>query len=246
MVIVFEYYNISNIIFHFAKLTKQLQEQVKSQDADLIEERNKNLTNIVKTVTKKKKSNKKIAKVTTNDNVEETVVCSEYVKMVQEKKNRNKRKLQDLRLIKKTPMPKQNDLGKERTNLKEVEVNTTARRKVMQSPEVATKVKPKKPGRKKKTVCSFDHKMYGTNYCEESDKRYLLKENDLHDVKCQNCKKCFSVDGEKNSIVPTLKEPIYVCRGRQKHNCTFSFCYSCFQQRFLDNTSGKRARRGNK
>ena len=174
------------------------------------------------------------------------VVCSNYVKMIQEKKLRNKKKLQDLGLVEKTPTPNNTNQDKEKNTPKNVEEKKSARCKLMQSPRETPKAKSAKSRKKLKVSCPFDHKLYGTNYCEENDKRYLEEGYDLRDVKCQGCKKCFSVDGGNKSIIPTLKEPLYVCRGRQKHQCTFSFCYSCFQRRFLDSTAGKRPRRGQK
>ena len=191
------------------------------------------MTEIVKAVSNKRKPARKKPKITENETNNETVVCSEYVKMVQEKKKRNKEKLQDLGLVPKTPTPIRNSQDKNKNSPKEVKNNKTARRKLMQSPRQSPKTKSNKSGKNMKVACPFDHKLYGTNYCEEDDKRYLEEDSELHDVKCQGCKKCFSLDGGKNSIVPTFKQPLYVCRGRQKHQCTFSFCYSCFPGQYI-------------
>ena len=162
--------------------------------------------------------------------------------MVQEKKNRNKRKLQELGLVEKTPTPRADTESKLDVQSK-AGTKTGARRKIMQSPKSGRKGKVKNDRKKTAKKCPFDHKLFDTNYCEENDKRYVGQDYDLHNVTCQGCNKNFSLDGKKNSLVPTLKEPMFVCRGRQKHHCTFGYCYICYQSRFLNNSTGRRSRR---
>jgi len=173
------------------KLAKQLQEQTKSNDVELLQEKNRNVTEIVKDVSKKKKPARKKPKITENETNTEPVVNSDYVKMVQEKKKRNKRKLQDLGLVPNTPTPNCNSQDTDENTPKQVEKKKTARRKLMQSPRQSAKAKSMKSGKNMKVTCPFDHKLYGTNYCEENDKRYVEQDYDLRDVKCQGCKKCF-------------------------------------------------------
>ena len=224
------------------QLSKQLQDKAKSDDLELLEEKERNVKEIVKEVTKKSKRGSNISKKNCDERKDEKVVCSDYVKMVREKKKRNKRKLQELGLVEKTPTPKGTTESKAASGTK-CEKKTGARRKIMQSPKNRKNAKSKSPRKKVNKTCPFDHKLFDTNYCEENDKRYVGEEYDLHNVHCQGCKKCFSVDNKKNSVVPTLKEPLYVCRGRQKHQCTFSYCFSCYQSRFLKNSSTRRSRR---
>ena len=207
----------------------------------MLESSNKNVKEIVKKVTKQKKPKQRKEVAAPQNVVEDPVVCSDYLKMVQEKTRRNKRVLQDLGLVAKTPTPKREK--KETTKTTPSTKKKTARRKIMQSPKQAPKRKSVRP---KKKACPFDHSLYTTSYCEETDKRYVGQDYDLMNVKCQGCTNKFSMDGRKSSIVPSLKEPLYVCRGRQKHECTFCFCYGCFQKRFLDDSSGKRVRRSTK
>ena len=184
---------------------------------------------IVKQVSNKSKRVSTNAKKGNDGRINEQVVCSEYVKMVQEKKKRNKRKLQELGLVEKTPTPQSMKTAKAAVNQSKGEKKPGARRKIMQSPKGNKRAKSKNDWKKVVTKCPFDHNLFDTNYCEEDDKRYVGQDYDLHNVKCQGCKKCFSLDGKKDSVVPTLKEPIYLCQGRQKHHCTFSYCYSWFQ-----------------
>ena len=97
----------------------------------MLEEKTKNLSAIIKAVSKKNTSK---PKEKTKATIEEPVVCSDYVKMIQEKKLRNKKKLQDLGLVEKTPTPNNTNQDKEKNTPKNVEEKKSARRKLMQSP----------------------------------------------------------------------------------------------------------------
>ena len=66
------------------------------------------------------------------------------------------------------------------------------------------------------------------SYKEEGDKRYFKKDMELFNTKCAKCKKHFSnVDGD-NIIVPSIANPVYVCLGRNKYNCSHSICHKCY------------------
>ena len=231
---------ISNIFsfnsFRILQLVNQLKEQSISQDKELLEEKTKNMSNIVKMslTTKKKAAKKKESKP--EDNVkEDAIVCFEYLEKVNAKRGRNKRKLQELGLIEKTPTPKK---GKQMDlkGLLKKKANTKVRRKIMQSDE-------KNNENREKMKCPYDHACYSTSYKEESDRRYLDSKNDLFGVNCQVCSKGFSMEEEANTITPSQKQPMYVCLGRGKHQCTHSICYKCYHELFMKHRSRRRSTR---
>ena len=206
------------------------------QDRELLEEKEKNVSNIVKissAVTKKKRQASKKQSIDKNLVEEEPIMCSEYLEQVKLKRGRNKKKMQELGLLEKTPTPKRLKLSKNPNSPKGRE--STAFRKIMQSP----KNKTVKSGKKQ---CPYDHKCYSTSFKEEPDRRYLGSEFDIFGVKCQACNKKFSNEVEKNCIAPSISAPMYVCHGRGKHECTHSICYQCFQELFMKHSSTRRSR----
>ena len=162
-----------------------------------MEEKARNVKEIVKQVSTKSKRVTTNAKKRDDGRKAEQVVCSEYVKMVQEKKKRNKRKLQELGLVEKTPTPQSIKTSKANVNQSKAEKKPGARRKIMQSPKGNKRAKSKNDRKKVVKKCPFDHNLFDTNYCEEDDKRYVGQDYDLHNVKCQACQKSFLLDGKK-------------------------------------------------
>ena len=153
-------------------------------DRKLLEENEKNVSKLVKQLATIQKKAKVSKKKSFNETVveEEGIVCSEYLEKVNIKRGRNKKKLQDLGLLHKTPTPKKRkgtDLNSNKGR------DTTARKKIIQSP----KDKTVNPRRNKK--CPYDHKYYSTSYKEENDCRYLGSDYDLFGIKCQECSKIF-------------------------------------------------------
>ena len=173
--------------------------------------------------------------------------------MVNRKKNRNKRKLQDLGLVEKTPTPKRNSVTANSTSNRRQSprVNVgrkNARRKIMQSPtETGTKTQKKVTKKvkspKKIMKCPYNHKSFSANYNEEHDKRYVGEGYDLFEVRCFGCKKEMTKETKKNCIVPTIRAPMYVCQGRQKYECRHCFCYGCYQKKFMNQNTKRASRR---
>ena len=236
---------MTNILFPssvilYIQLAKKLQEQSEKNDRELLDERNKNIKSIVKFVTSEKKSAKKKSKKNEEIVADANVPCSEYLKMVKGKRNRNKRKLQDLGLMQKTPTPKKDDQS---TSSKKTPQSKTkgknVRRKIMQSPADADSKSPAE----EKMKCPFNHQDFNTNYNEEHDRRYVGSGYDLHNVNCQKCKKKFSKEFADNCITPNIKLPMYVCQGRQKYHCSHCYCYECYQDSFMKDSAKRTSRR---
>ena len=104
--------------------------------------------------------------------MDDPVKCSDYLNLVNRKRNRNKRKLQDLGLMEKTPTPKSRSITPKSTSTsrKSPRINeekNNARRKIMQSP-ISSSEEKKSPTKEEK--CPFDHKCFSANYNEEQDK----------------------------------------------------------------------------
>ena len=179
------------------------------------------------TASKKKPSNEAVPD-------DESIVNSEYVEKVKVKRGRNKKKLQELGLLDKTPTSKRNKSSDSNANKQS---GTTARKKILQSPKDES-VRPRK-----KKHCPYDHTCYSTSYKEENDRRYLGIGLDLFGVKCQICSKNFEKDETENCITPSFVAPMYVCHGRGKHDCKHSICYECYQKLFMEHSSTRRSRR---
>ena len=225
--------------FRNMQLAKQLREQGENKDKELLDERNKNIKTIVKSVTsKKKKTQRKKASKKHEEIVDDPAESPEYLNMVIRKRNRNKRKLQDLGLVGKTPTSESSSLTRKSPRNSE---KMNARRKIMQSPTSLSKKKNETP--KKAEKCPFDHKCFSANYNEENDKRYFGHGYDLFEVYCQGCKKEFTKEATGNCITPTLRAPMYVCQGRQKYSCCHSFCYGCYQEKFMKSNAKRPSRR---
>ena len=91
---------------------------------------------------------------------------------------------------------------------------------------VTIRLTSKKPAREE-LKCIYDHKDYIGGYEQESDKRYFNVGNDLHGTHCDECMSLFSCKEEKDMITPSIREPIFVCLGRRKHDCKHSLCSKC-------------------
>ena len=206
------------------------------QDREFLEEKEKNVSNIVKissATTKKKKQASRKKSIDNNLVEEEPIMCSKYLEKVKLKRGRNKKKMQELGLLEKTPTPKRLKPTTKPNSPKGR--GTAACRKIMQSPK-------NKTVKSRNKQCPYDHKCYSTSYKEETDRRYLGSDFDLFGVKCQGCNKKFSNEVEKNCIAPSFSAPMYVCHGRGKHECTHSICYQCYQELFMKHSSTRRSR----
>ena len=99
---------------------------------------------------------------------------------------------------------------------------------------------------KKKVIdeskCMYDHKDYIGGYEQETDKRYYNVGNDLHGTHCDECMLLFSAKEEIDMITPSIKDPIFVCLGRHKHDCKHSLCTKCHLKK-LDSGGGRPRRR---
>lgn len=160
----------------------------------------------------------------------ENIPCSQYLQMVMSKRKKNRTKLQDLGLLDKTPTPKKRKGTKRIYSPKEQRKSPAARRKLT-SPKKTESVEIK---------CPYDHSCFSTSYNEENDKRYLEKRYDLFGVKCQGCEKLFTKIEKTNTLTPTNVAPMYVCCGRTIHKCLHSFCYACYQSRFMEHNPRRR------
>ena len=79
------------------------------QDRELLQEKEKNVSNIVKissAMTKRKKQPRKKQAIEKNVVEETPIMCSQYLEKVKLKRGRNKKKMQELGLLDKTPTPK--------------------------------------------------------------------------------------------------------------------------------------------
>ena len=202
---------------------------MENTDVELSQEKEKNVKNIVSTVSGKKPSHPKKRSGKIKDSIE-NIPVSQYLQMVKSKRKKNRTKLQDLGLLAKTPTPKKRKCNKRILSPKERKQSPAARRKLT-SPKKAKSVDEK---------CPYDHFCYSTSYNEEKDKRYLEKRYDLFGVKCQGCKKSFTRIDTNNTITPTNAAPMYVCCGRTKYKCLHSFCYACYQSRFMEHNPRRR------
>ena len=90
-----------------------------------------------------------------------------------------------------------------------------------------------------KGKCKIDHSDVGM-FKEEVDKRYCNEKGDLHGVKCASCGWKFGDKEEAGVVVPSVKCPIYVCSGRNLHDCTYSLCNICYVER---SNNGSRTRK---
>ena len=118
----------------------KLHEQTESQDNEFLEEKEKNVSNIVKissatTTTKKKQASRKKS-IDNNLVEEELIMCSKYLEKVKLKRGRNKKKMQELGLLEKTPTPKRLK-PTTKPNSPKGRANTACR-KIMQSPKNKT------------------------------------------------------------------------------------------------------------
>lgn len=181
----------------------------------------------------RKKSNPKM------DAESETVVNSEYVKIVNHKRARNKSKMVELGLATKTPIPKKSSATSPKKSSTKKTATKQAQRVLM--PKESPK-KRKRRTKKSSPVCPCDHQDYSATFNEESDKRYCQPAHDLNNVKCQICNLKFANEADDCCIVPSASAPMYVCRGRMKHKCTHSLCFSCYQDRFMVHSSKRRTR----
>ena len=75
---------------------------------------------------------------------------------------------------------------------------------------------------------TFDHGDI-CSYKAEKDKRYCKEGNDLHDLHCTVFNRLFAEVDAEDCIVPSRSRPLYICLGRNKYQCRYSYCYECYQ-----------------
>ena len=215
-----------------------LQEEVKKHDREIMHEKSKTVDKKVKTATVKQKvitkRSSKTKKITQVEHIN-----SKYVKMVIEKRGKNKRKLIELELATKTPSPRGRRAKNTRLNSPK---NVNVRRKILRR---SPKKKAYRVSCAEDEECPYNYNLYLTSYNEETDKRYLGKDRDLFGVKCEQCNKKFCEKVEQDCIVPTINLPMYVCRERAKYQCTHSLCYTCYQVSFMAHSSKRATRKNN-
>ena len=211
-----------------------------------MEEKKKNVGDIVAKVTKKKAAPKGPSKKTTKTigkKLDDEEPLNEYMAGVIEKRKKNQAKLKSLGLgtpISQKTRPKQ----KCKTPIS--------------SPQSASKKGPKQSPKKKRTrtsrkifeddnlikVCTCDHKDI-SSFKEETDKRYFQDGGELNETCCATCGVKFVnkiSDNEEAVIVPDIVNPAYFCIGRWKFDCKHGHCRSCYFE-LLNAKESSRSRR---
>ena len=97
----------------------------------------------------------------------------------------------------------------------------------------------------KRIRCTIDHRDI-CSYKAEDDKRYLKEGNDLYDLHCIVCNRLFVEMEVAGCIVPTVARPLYICLGRNKFQCQYSYCYECYQNVAVKENPIKERRRSNR
>ena len=195
-----------------------------------------NVARITKTASTRSRNTR--LKITKDEEeaIENDVPISEYMNMVNAKKIKNKKKLQQLGLIETTPPLKDKTIDRKSTPKKKNNRGQARKKLNIKCKAIESNVSDEEE-------CPYDHACFSTSYKEENDKRYLAKNYDLFGVKCQGCEKAFDQDEKcETSVTPTNAAPMYVCLGRSKHKCVHSYCYECYQSRFMEHNPRKRRR----
>ena len=96
----------------------------------------------------------------------------------------------------------------------------------------------------KRIRCKLNHKDI-LSYKAEDDKRYCKEGNDLHDLQCIECNRLFAEVDTDGIIVPTVSRPLYICLGRNKYQCRYSYCYECYQAVTVNDKPSSERRRSN-
>ena len=162
-------------------------------------------------VTEKTNDQTKLTKQSKLDDVED----NDYLNMCSEKQKKNTDRL--------------NSIAQDLRDAKEAKKTTPKKR--------TTRISIKTGAKKKE--CKIVHSDVGM-LKEEADKRYCNEKGDLHGVKCASCGSKFGDKEEVGVVVPSVKCPIYVCSGRNLHDCTYSLCNICYVER---SNNGSRTRK---
>ena len=94
--------------------------------------------------------------------------------------------------------------------------------------------------------CTFDHKDY-LSYYKEDDRRYCKEGNDLHKVKCAQCRFTFQESEGLKAIIITVANSAYTCPGRNKCKCKHALCSNCYKSKLIvDEPTDRRRSRRNK
>ena len=89
------------------------------------------------------------------------------------------------------------------------------------------------------TKCEYDHTDIG-NYKDEQEKKYFSGKLETHyNIKCMTCNKVFSSKDEEDSVVPSAKEPVYLCMGNAKHDCKIGLCFKHYNEMALNDENSK-------
>ena len=91
-------------------------------------------------------------------------------------------------------------------------------------------------------MCVYNHCNYIGGYKEEIEKGYCKEGYNLHGTSCRACNTKFGDTVCKKVTVLTIRKPMYICIGRNKHGCNFGFCYESFMIKSTV-TSGRQSRR---
>ena len=186
-------------------MSKEMKAQTEKMDLELLEEKERVVSDIVSATTKKAKvtkptrGKKRINK--SSKTIDDESPISEYMESVHVKRKANKKKLQSLGLIPKSPAP-------------------------TKSPKISTPRMKKQPAKKRVRtrrlyedkdevkICTCDHKDVSC-FKEETDKRYFNKDDELFDTRCATCGVSFASTSTNDEAVyvPTPNNPAFFCTG---------------------------------
>ena len=212
-----------------------------NMDKELLVEKNKTLTECLKSNTRKKVQKRKKEN---QDTKEDDTVISDYMKKVNAKRQRNNDKMKSLG-FKKTP-PKTDSRSRRQSGRSQKSTPTDqnmAKKDISpgtKSPKTKLRTTAKTVLKKPRTIftdydikikCKCDHQDF-TGYKEETDKRYFSNEMELFGTRCANCTVLFAGMPDKNEVcyVPSTSQVTYFCPGRIKYNCRHAYCHTCYIQ----------------
>jgi hypothetical protein len=79
-------------------------------------------------------------------------------------------------------------------------------------------------------LCKYNHDDLA-NFKAESVKRYFNGTLETHfRVACKKCDKKIGHEEGDDIVVPTVKEPVYVCMGNVTNDCKKGLCYKCYAE----------------
>ena len=215
-------------------MSKEMKAQTEKMDLELLEEKERVVSDIVSATTKKAKitkptrGKKRINK--SSKTIDDESPISEYMESVQIKRKANKKKLQSLGLIPKSPAP-----------TKSPKIRTQRMKK--QPPKKRVRTRRLYEDKDEVKICTCDHKDVSC-FKEETDKRYFNKDDELFDTRCATCGVSFASTSTNDEAVyiPTPNNPAFFCTGRWKFDCSHGYCRPCYLE-LLNLNSNSRSRR---